>query len=62
MAIIAFVGGLLFWWFFTRPWDAQEEAMNMLKESSFKGSHLGGDDKLEKQSEAAAVKVDAKVE
>lgn len=42
VAIIAFVTGIMFWWFFTRPWDKHEEEMNMLKESNFRGQNLGG--------------------
>lgn len=44
MAIIVFVAGLCFWWFFTRPWDKHEEHMNMLQESKFRGQQLGGDE------------------
>jgi len=41
VAIIAFVTGILFYFFFTRPWDAQEEQMNMLEESKYRGTRLG---------------------
>ena len=44
MAIIAFVTGILFYFFFTRPWDAQEEQMNMLEESKYRGTRLGFDE------------------
>jgi POT family proton-dependent oligopeptide transporter len=36
VAILAFVGGVLFW-FHQRPTDAREDAMNMLPESSYVG-------------------------
>jgi POT family proton-dependent oligopeptide transporter len=36
VAIIAFVGGCFFWYFF-RNWDAQEEHLNLLPESTYKG-------------------------
>jgi len=44
VAIIAFVTGILFYFFFTRPWDAQEEQMNMLEESKYRGTRLGYDE------------------
>lgn len=42
MAIIAFVTGIAFYFCFTRPWDKQEEELNMLKESEYRGTNLGG--------------------
>jgi proton-dependent oligopeptide transporter, POT family len=50
VAIIAFTTGIMFYFFFTRPWDKQEEEMNMLKESGFRGNRLGNDG--EKQLDA----------
>jgi POT family proton-dependent oligopeptide transporter len=46
VAIIAFVTGIAFYFVFTRPWDKQEEEMNMLKESAYKGHNLGGQEKV----------------
>jgi len=37
VAILAFLGGLAFWYMFTRPWDHLEERENLLQESAFKG-------------------------
>ena len=48
VAILAFFGGIAFYFFFTRPWDAEEERMNLLKESAYKGHNLGGKDANEK--------------
>ena len=42
VAIIAFCTGVAFYFTFTRPWDRQEEEMNMLQESEYKGHNLGG--------------------
>jgi len=36
--VITFVTGIMFWFFFTRPWDKREEEMNMLTESSYRGN------------------------
>jgi proton-dependent oligopeptide transporter, POT family len=44
VAIIAFCGGIAFWLFF-RKWDQQEEKLNMLPESKFRGKNLGGEEK-----------------
>jgi hypothetical protein len=53
VAIIAFCGGVVFYFFFVRPWDSQEEAMNMLKESAYKGHNLGSEAKtLDEEKEA----------
>jgi len=49
VAIIAFVGGVLFWLCF-RSWDKEEEALNMLPESAFVGNNPGADE--EKQTHA----------
>lgn len=46
VAIIAFVGGVIFWITF-RKWDKQEEALNMLPESAYVGDNPGaGEEKL----------------
>ena len=42
VAIIAFVTGIAFYFCFTRPWDKQEEELNMLQESEYRGHNLGG--------------------
>jgi POT family proton-dependent oligopeptide transporter len=44
IAVITFVTGCMFWWFFTRPWDKEEEEMNMLQESGFRGNRLRNDE------------------
>lgn len=44
VAIIVFCAGIAFWILFTRPWDKEEEHMNMLKESKYRGNTLGGDE------------------
>jgi len=54
VAILAFLGGIAFYFFFTRPWDAQEEKMNLLKESAYKGHDLGGDYNQEKIADVTA--------
>ena len=43
VAVIAFVTGIMFYFFFTRPWDKDEEHLNMLKESGFRGKNLRDD-------------------
>jgi len=43
VAIIAFVFGILFYICFTRPWDKQDDYLNMLKESSYRGKNYTGD-------------------
>ncbi|KAF1816925.1 peptide transport protein PTR2 [Eremomyces bilateralis CBS 781.70] len=45
VAIIAFCGGVAFWWFFHKL-DAEEEALNLLPESTYQGKNLGAKDKL----------------
>jgi len=40
VAIIAFVGGSIFWLTF-RKWDKQEEELNMLPETTFIGTNKG---------------------
>ncbi|KAK4574448.1 hypothetical protein LTR86_001289 [Recurvomyces mirabilis] len=43
VAVIAFVTGIMFYFFFTRPWDKDEEHLNMLKESGYRGKNLRDD-------------------
>lgn len=54
VAILAFLGGIAFYFLFTRPWDSQEEKMNLLQESEYKGSNLGGDYNEEKIADVTA--------
>lgn len=54
VAIIAFVTGIAFYFVFTRPWDPQEEEMNMLKESEYKGHNLGGTEKKMEEADGPA--------
>jgi proton-dependent oligopeptide transporter, POT family len=47
VAIIAAVGGAIFWVFF-RKWDKQEEQLNMLPESAY----VGAQDKFDEEKVA----------
>jgi proton-dependent oligopeptide transporter, POT family len=52
VAIIAFVGGIVFWLCF-RKLDQREEELNLLPESKYKGNKLGNEDKLSGVDEEA---------